>query len=546
MGNERVIVNAVDSRIVHVEDVRYRYSPGQPPVLDGVWWSVEAGAFSVITGQSGTGKSTLLRCLNGLVPHFSGGAFGGDVIVAGENTRRYPTRAFSRVTGFVFQDPDAQAVSGRVDDEIAFGMEQLGVERPVMLRRVEELLDLLGISQLRDRTVNTLSGGERQRVSIAAALAMGPGLLVLDEPTSQLDPAGADDVVLTLHRLNEELGVTIVMSEHRLERVVSYADQLRVLEVDGSWKEGDPRRVLTMVDERLSPPISRAGIRLGWPPPPWTVKEARSAWRESGLQLPAVATDAGRPDAAPVITLTGGQLRYGDRTILRDVDFDVRPGEIVVLMGRNGSGKTTLLRALVGLHPSAQGEVLLDGKPVREMDPVARSRNIGFLPQRARTLLFNETVTDEVLFTLRQRNAPIAGLAGLLREFDLDRLSGRHPFDLSVGEQERLALAVTLAGDPGILMLDEPTRGLDAIRKDELAQSLKRRAANGAVIVMATHDVELAAAVATRVVILGHEEIIAGGGPRETLSGSLAYSTQVNKVFGSGYLTVEDVVGTRR
>jgi energy-coupling factor transport system ATP-binding protein len=228
---------------------------------------------------------------------------------------------------------------------------------------------------------------------------------------------------------------------------------------------------------------------------------------------------------------------------LRQVDIDVRPGEIVVVMGRNGSGKTTLLRAMAGVHQVSRGTIHLHGSAVQEMDPAARSRAIGFLPQRARSLLFNETAAGEILFSLRRRNASETDVMSLLGEFDLDGLSERHPFELSVGEQERLALAATLAGEPDVLLLDEPTRGLDAIRKDGLARSLQRRAAAGAAIVMATHDTELAAAVASRVVILGNESVIATGGPREVLSGSLVYSTQVNKVFGSGYLTVDDVAG---
>jgi energy-coupling factor transport system ATP-binding protein len=537
-------MRALDQAIVQLDDVRYRYEPGGPAVLDGVRWSFDEGSFSVVTGPSGTGKSTLLRSLNGLVPHFSGGEFGGDVIVAGENTRRYPTRAFSRYAGFVFQDPDAQSVSGHVEDEIAFGMEQLGVERPVMRRRIEELLDLLGIAHLRGRMMSTLSGGERQRAAIAAALAMGPRVLVLDEPTSQLDPAGADDVILTLHRLNEEMGTTVVMSEHRLERVLSYADRLRVLGANGSCTEGDPRRVLASVDERLAPPVTRVGLRFGWQPLPLTVKEGRAALRASGMALPAPGTDSGRPDDPPVMTLAAVSLGYGERAVLQQVDFDVRPGEIMVLMGRNGSGKTTLLRAMAGLHRVESGAVHLDGAPVQEMDPATRAKKVGLLPQRARTLLFNETVNGEVQFSLRHRDTSEAEMPDLLREFDLDHLAGRHPFDLSVGEQERLALAATLAGDPKLLLLDEPTRGLDAIRKNALGKSLVRRAAEGAAVVMATHDVELAAAVASRVTILGNESVIAMGGPREIVSGSLVYSTQVNKVFGSGYLTVEDVAGS--
>jgi energy-coupling factor transport system ATP-binding protein len=531
---------AMQTRAANLEHVRFRYRTGDPAVLDGVEWEIDEGSFTVVTGVSGSGKSTLLRALNGLVPHFTGGTFGGRVLLAGHDTRDVPIRDLSRSAGFVFQDPEAQAVTGLVDDEIAFGMEQLGVPPASMRRQVEEALDLLGIAHVRSRETRTLSGGERQRVAIAAALAMGPRMMILDEPTSQLDPAAADDLVLTLHRLHDDLGMTVVIAEHRLERVVRYADRLRVLDASGGQVHGEPRAVLRTIDSRLAPAVVRLGRRLDWDILPLTVREARSRAADDAPLLPPPPEDPPRPFGTPGVVTEKLTLAFGKQTVLRKVDFDVYPGEIVALMGRNGSGKTTLLRALAGLHPPASGLVAIAGAGANA-SPEARARVVGYLPQRARALLFNETAGDEVRFTLRHRGADPAGAGDMLEEFGLTHLEDRHPFDLSAGQQERLAIAATLAGEPPVLLLDEPTRGMDAIAKAALAESLRRRALGGAAIVMATHDVELAATIATRVVVLGDERVIAAGGPREVLAGSLKLAPQINRVFGASYLTMDDL-----
>ena len=237
-----VLATLLAEPIVTFSELTYRYPERETPALRELNWTVAPGEFVTVTGPSGSGKSTLLRCLNGLTPHYSGGTFDGVVIVAGHDTRHYNPRVLARLTGFVFQDPEAQFVAGRVDDELAFGMEQLGVPAVTMRKRVEEVLDLLGIAALRDREIATLSGGERQRVAVAAALALQPSILALDEPTSQLDPWGAEEVVAALNRLNEDLGLTIVLAEHRLERVVAHADRLTVLAPGGTLAlDGPPR-----------------------------------------------------------------------------------------------------------------------------------------------------------------------------------------------------------------------------------------------------------------------------------------------------------------
>ncbi|HEY8446115.1 MAG TPA: ATP-binding cassette domain-containing protein [Thermomicrobiales bacterium] len=524
-----------------LREVRFRYPRQTEPVLRGVDWLIPEGAFVLVAGPSGSGKSTLLRCLNGLVPHFSGGVFGGSAIVHGLDTRHYGPRALSRTVGFVFQEPEAQLVTTRVEDELAFGMEQLGIPPALMRKRVEEVLDLLGIAALRHREVATLSGGERQRVAVAAALTLQPRLLVLDEPTSQLDPWGAEDVLTALTRLNDDLGLTIVLAEHRLERVLGFADRLRLVRADAETVEGDPREIMAVCDPSMAPPVVRLGRALAWEPLPLTVKEGRRlALASTAPRMPGPdSPSAGGP---PVVELRGVSAGYGARIVLRDITLEVRPGELVALMGRNGSGKTTLLRSIIGFHRPASGSITVAGRDIASLDPADIARDVGYLPQRPASLLFAERVRDELAFTLRHRRRTRFDPDALLEDLGLTALADRHPRDLSAGEQERVALAAVLAGAPPVLLLDEPTRGMDALRKAALGQLLRRLRDEGTAVLMATHDVELVAGLATRVVLLGEGEIIADGPPREVLAGSLTFATQVNKLYGDGFLTVEDVL----
>lgn len=530
------------ARDIVFDAVSFQYPHAERAVLRDFDWEIGEAELVLLAGESGSGKSTILRCLNGLVPHFSGGTFGGQVLVRGEDTRRLPTRALARSVGFVFQDSEAHSISTTVEDEVAFGLEQLGVPVPVMRRRVEEALDLTGTERIRKRAIASLSGGERQRVAIAAAIALQPRILALDEPTSQLDPSGAEDVLDAVRRLNEEMGITVVMAEQRLERVAGFADRMRMLWPGWNDLEGTPEEVLRVCDPRLDPPVALLGRLEGWDPLPLTVKDARRMVRRTGFTPTAAPVDAPRPDLEPAILVDRLAVGYGKHRVLESVSFEVRPGELVAVMGRNGTGKSTLLRVLMGLHASDAGMVCIAG-----FDP-ARSRTqeigkrVGFLPQRAASLLFHESVADDVAAAMASRGASSQQLDAALDRFALRHLRERNPLDLSAGEQERAALAVTLAGDPMVVLLDEPTRGMDALRKRELAELFAEMRARGVAILMATHDVELVAAVATRVVLLGDGEIVADGGTREVLAGSLSFGTQMNRVFGNGWLTVDDVV----
>jgi energy-coupling factor transport system ATP-binding protein len=535
--------------------------------LSGFSLNVEEGEFLLVTGVSGAGKSTLLRLLNGLVPHFYGGELSGSIRVAGRDPVGVGPGEMSDTVGLVFQDPEAQFVAEAVEDEMAFAMENAGLPLPTMRKRVEEALNALGIEHLRSRRVNTLSGGERQRVAIAAVLTLQPRVLVLDEPTSQLDPQSAEEVLDSLVKLNKDLGLTIVLSEHRLERVVEHADRILYIAPGSEPVIGPPREVLAAIP--LSPPLAQVGKLLGWNPLPLTIKEARK-FVSSGQWSVVSGQAVGKRGQGPGVRdqNTGGEIQienlkskienaqaislhdvwfgYGGREVLRGLSLDLCAGEITALMGRNGAGKTTILKLILGLLKPSRGRVQTLTLDTRHASLDQISRQVGYVPQQPDVLLFADTVQGEIDFTRRAHHLPPDG-AALLADLGLTRYREHDPRDLSVGERQRVALAAVLASGPQAVILDEPTRGLDYGQKDALVEILRRLRDEGRTIVLATHDVELAAHLADRVVLLGDGDIIADGPSREVMSGSLVFSSQVSKLFRDpAFVTVEDVVRVRR
>jgi energy-coupling factor transport system ATP-binding protein len=411
-----------------------------------------------------------------------------------------------------------------------------------MRKRVEEVLDLLGIAPLRSRDITTLSGGERQRVAIAGVLARRPGLLVLDEPTSQLDPWGADEVLTSLHRLNDDLGIAVVLAEHRLDRVAGAADTMRIVNADGTMIDLPPQEALAALPELNQPPLARFAMRSGWPTVPLTIKEARR--RLVGHPHSTRSDTRSVPAGPTVASLEKVTVSRGDATVLENVSINFSAGQITAVMGRNGAGKTTLLRAMLGMLAIDSGHVVVAG---RAIEPGAMSQLaglVGYLPQDPARLLFAESVAQEIDATIRHlppgRRARDAD--ELLAAFDLTDLALRHPRDLSAGERERCALAAVLAGSPEFLLLDEPTRGMDGARKHALMTILDRERARGCAIVVATHDVELVAEWADRVVLIGNREIIADDHPRRVLGDSVTFSPQMNRLFGGEILTVDDAI----
>jgi energy-coupling factor transport system ATP-binding protein len=504
----------------------------------------------LVVGETGCGKSTLLRCINGLVPHFTGGAMSGRVVVAGRDTRTHPPRELADVVGIVGQDPIAGFVAEVVEDELAYGMECLGVDPETMRRRVEETLDLLGLVDLRARALATLSGGQRQRVAIGAALTAHPRILVLDEPTSALDPGAAEEVLAALQRLVHDLGITVVMAEHRLERVVQYADQVLVVSA-GRVSTGDPATM--MAGAPVAPPVVELGRLAGWDPLPLSVRDARRAAGPLRARLRALPPPA-HPEpapaaaaAAPVVDdgrvevrrLTAG---YRGQPVLRRVDLAVEPGEVLALMGRNGAGKSTLLATVAGLRGPDAGSVRVSGADPQRLAGHARLSTLGLVPQEPADLLYATTVGRECGDADAAAHSAAGTAAGILAALAPGIDAGRHPRDLSEGQRLALALAVVLAARPPILLLDEPTRGLDYGAKRRLIDLLRDLRRAGHTVLLATHDVELVAEVATRVAVIADGEVVADGATGTVVRSSPLFAPQVAKILTpEPWLTVGQV-----
>jgi energy-coupling factor transport system ATP-binding protein len=539
--------------MISFEHVGVRYDGAAGPALRDVDLRIDEGELCLVIGHTGSGKSTLLGAVNGLVPYFTGGTLSGRVVVDGRDTARFRPRELADVVGVVGQDPLAGFVTDTVEEELAYTMEQLAIEPTVMRVRLEETLDLLGVAELRHRALATLSGGQQQRVAIGAALTAQPRILVLDEPTSALDPASAEDVLAAITRLVHDLGVTVVLAEHRLERVLPYADRVVCLAGDGTVTVGAPHDVLAVAG--VAPPVVELGRLAGWAPLPLSVRDARRrapGLRERLPQTPPAPHLDSRPAGAEALSARGIVVRYGGLVAVREVDLRLRRGEVAALMGRNGSGKSSLLWAVQGSGRRAAGRVRVAGA---DTDPASLTaagarRLVGLVPQTPADLLYLDTVAAE----LAQADRDAAGGDGAARDDGaghardiLDAIAPgiaghEHPRDLSAGQQLALVLAVQLTAAPAVILLDEPTRGLDYQAKAGLTGTLGRLAAAGHAVVVATHDVEFAARSCDRVVVMAEGEIVTDGPAAAVLTASPTFAPQVAKILAPlPYLTVAQI-----
>jgi energy-coupling factor transport system ATP-binding protein len=543
--------------VIRFEDVSVTYDGATEPTVRGIDFEVPEGELVLLAGPSGVGKSTVLGAVSGLVPHFTGGTLRGRVTVAGRDTRTHKPRELADIVGTVGQDPLAHFVTDTVEDELAYGMESLGLAPDVMRRRVEETLDLLGLAHLRDRPIATLSGGQQQRVAIGSVLTPHPSVLVLDEPTSALDPAAAEEVLAVLQRLVHDLGTTVLMAEHRLERVIQYADQVVLLPGPGAAPVlGPPAEVMAV--SPVYPPVVALGRLAGWSPLPLTVRDARRKAGDLKQQLENAApkgrgelrdqpqTTRTRQHSAHPTTPVGEaralSVTRGRIQALSHIDLTITPGETIALMGRNGAGKSTLLNALVGLVKPRSGTVQLGEATPHRTAPKDLVRKVGLVPQEPRDLLCADTVAAECAAADRDAGAAPGTCRALVTELLPGVTDGTHPRDLSEGQRLALALAVVLTARPPLLLLDEPTRGLDYAAKARLVAVLRGLATEGHAIVLATHDVELAAEIAHRVVLLAEGEVIADGPTADIVVSSPSFAPQVTKILApQHWLTVSQV-----
>jgi energy-coupling factor transporter ATP-binding protein EcfA2 len=504
--------------VLSIERVTYSYPGAAAPSLLDVSLEVDPGELVVLAGDSGSGKSTLLRAANGLVPHFHGGVFAGRVRIAGLDTRAHGPGTLAAAVGTLFQDPETQVVMGTVRAELALPVENRGEVAAAVARGVEEVALALGIAHLLDRPTAELSGGELQRVALGAALVGRPRVILLDEPTSQLDPVAGDELIALLRRLGEDFDTAIVLAEHRLERCLAFADRAIAMRGGRVVCDAPPAEFLAWACAH-APELATPGARLldglGLAPVAG-VKRARSTLRTRGLLPPASQPEAAdaeaRRPASPALQFerVWHELHRG-RAILRGLSLSIGAGERVALMGRNGAGKSTLLRHAAGLMRPSRGKVRSAGR-------------VALLLQNPSDYLVHERVEQEA----SARALATVGLAD-------PSLAARHPRDLSGGEKQRLALAIVLDGDGGggdqvaVVCLDEPTRGMDRRRKDELAALL---CGLDAALLVATHDPEFVAAFAERVILLADGAPIADGSPGEVLAGGSYFATETARILG--------------
>jgi energy-coupling factor transporter ATP-binding protein EcfA2 len=539
--------------LLEIQNIKYYYPGSTKSSLNSIDLKIREGEFLLVVGGSGSGKSSLARVIAGLIPEFYGGRLDGKLFFQEEKLKGDDRQILNSHVGIVFQDPEKQLVMTSVEAEIAFGLENLGLNQQEMFRRVAEVMSFLNLTSLRDKFTANLSGGEKQKVALASVVAMQPRILVLDEPTSQLDPVAAGEFLDLVEFLNKELGYTVVLIEQRLERCFHLADRIVVMEqgeiiCDGT--PGDAARWQLAHQLPFIPPVAKLFASVNSSVVPLTVRDGR---RELHKYLPTVSLQE-IPERKVKLTpvneehtvLAANNIWYsypGGREVVRGQSLCVKEGEFVVILGANGSGKTTLLKLLTGILKPDRGSVQLLGQDTRNLSLTELGRKVGYLSQNPNDYLFQDTVEDELMFTLNNFQLPDNGICEeILKKLNLYDLRQANPRDLSSGERQRVALASILVAGPRLLLLDEPTRGIDYRLKAELGGFLQGITASGGTVVMVTHDVEFAAENADRIVMI-FDGMVACDGPREVMGESIFYAPQMSRLFrgiARGVLTVNE------
>ena len=511
------------------EQLTYCYPDREEPALKEINLSIGEGEFLLVMGCSGSGKSTLARTFNGIIPEFYGGTIWGRV-----------TKSMD--TGIVFQDPEKQLVMDMVEREMAFPLENMGIEQGQMRKRVLEALSFLNMHSIKDKKTYEISGGQKQKTAVGCVLAAGYRLLVLDEPTSQLDPVSAGEIFTAVKRLNEQTGHTIVLIEQRVERCFHLADRIIFMESGRVVFDGSPGEFTACGDKRFTafyPPVSQAFKKAGFAYFPLTTKSARQFIEKEGIDFPQMHKDAAAAGAAipgiipaPAASLKQVSFNYGgDRRALRNINLEIYKSEIFVIMGESGGGKSTLLKLISGVLKPGSGKVKTQGI-------------IGYLSQDPNDYLFNDTVYDELKYTLDNRGIKDDGIIPeTAAELGIEKHLYNNPRDLSGGERQRVALASIMVMKPDIILLDEPTRGLDRDLKMQMGSLLSRYRDRGSTVLMATHDIEFGASIADRVCLLFDGSVAQTGTRQEVLDGGLYYTTQINRLFGTlhkNIFTIQD------
>lgn len=574
--------------LFEIRNLTFTYPDQEKPALTDLNFSLKQGEFLVVCGKSGCGKSTLLRHFKTAMAPY--GERKGQILFEGRELDAVSVREQGARIGYVLQSPDNQLVTDKVWHELAFGLENLGYETGTIRLRVAEMASFFGIQTWFEKNVEELSGGQKQLLNLAAVMAMQPDLLVLDEPTSQLDPLAAGDFLATLRKINAELGTTILLIEHRLEEVLAYADRVLVMENGGILALDTPEKLPSLIRENDMFQAMPVPMRIfeelsGEGDSPVTVREGREwleGWREQ--QKTSVSNQKNRTEGVekwsdtpvsrniepqndskpsffgglreriftkeetrqsqPVLEARDVWFRYEKELpdVVRDLNLKVQKGELYCLLGGNGTGKSTTLRLLGRIRKPYRGKLFLNGKELgtyREGELYGKL--LGILPQNPQSLFVKDTVEKD----LREMSGDTGRLRDVIEKTEIGHLLGSHPYDLSGGEQQRAALAKVLLLDPEIILLDEPTKGLDGFYKKKLAQILKGLTAEGKTILMVSHDIEFCAEYGDTCALFFHGSVVTSAPAQEFFAGNSFYTTAANRMARKWYpdaVTAKDVI----
>ena len=547
--------------IIECRNVSFTYQNSAMPSLIDINWQINAGDFILCTGPTGCGKSTLLKAFNGLIPHEISGTLQGSIRVNGVDSLQSSVADLSRTVSLMFQNPDDQIFSTSIADEVGFALENMGMDPAEIRRRVAETLQWVGLAGREQGSVHALSGGERQRLALAAVLAIRPKVLALDEPISQMDPRGAMELLQVLQKLNAELGITIIVVEHRLHEVMPMCKQVMVMEQGRIAWQGSQQEAFCQPDVFLRqglriPQTVHICHRLGLAAESATVEAAfakiNQAYPGCSAQPRPILQQCVADPVEPVIEVSDLEFQYDQHkgNVLDGINLTVPRGQFVVLMGNNGAGKSTLLHHICGLQKTQKGQVKLLGQTVKTLD-----RRVGMVMQNPDLMLFNSTVEQEISFGLQHglgRGKNLGSWRPLLERIGLGGLEDRFPLALSQGQRVRVAIASLLACQPEIMLLDEPTTGQDLGHIDDIIELLQEFAQTGGTVILCTHDTEVAARYAERVVVMTGGRIVADASPREVFSQDEMLSTAglrsptslqlSRRLYGGCALGVEEVV----
>lgn len=532
--------------LLETKKLTFTYPDEPEPVLKELSFTVNQGELIVIAGPTGSGKSTLLRLFKQEIAPF--GKMTGDILYEGTPLYSLDKEKAAREIGMIFQDPENQLVMDRVLNELAFGMENLGMDTVTMRKKVAELAHYFGIHSLLNKPIHELSGGQKQLVNLASILLMEPKILLLDEPTAQLDPVAAKDFLHMLDQINKEFGITIIMVEHHLDEILPICDRLLVLSDGKISFVGNPREVIESIWQREKEPFSHYLPQIPrlflhfhghetTPQVPLTVREGRD-WIKKISVRPKEheGEDTNKQMGPSLVEARNIVFQYekeGER-IFDHLDLVIREGEFLAIVGANGTGKSTLLKLLAGLETPQKGKILYRGRKLAQPQP----QEIYYMPQNPKLLFTQDTVREALENNLRkeQNTGIVQRLQELIDFFRIKELLDRHPFDLSGGELQTVALLIVLSSEAKLLLLDEPTKGMDPVIKEKVGNLLKHLQKNGVTIIIATHDIEFAAAYSSRCAMLFHGAVTASGETSSFFKGNTFYTTAINRVTRNSHV----------